>query len=339
MENVSRSNKWFSLILFLTLTISGDIMASETDQFYASSAIIEDSSNAISNYYKKNINAGIKKANGKNSFINCREVASMILTQVLGEFSVKRYVHDKSYSKVSHFIETSSLIDRFPNDNISMKEYRLVSIYKRRPFPDNVIGISKTININGIYIGGDKIGHFSIIGKTYYKNFLDGLSDGLSADQAQIRAIKKGFKQETYLLGYHIGGTFSFADLEANFQGLTFARNMCEGNNPHLIQVDGKWAQNPANIFDIKKYINPKMDESYNISTFTAGLWKKIKDDVMNAYCKNLDDPNFLQRSDTYQTLLTNNINDQLINQFLENHPKINRSNQEFNDCTCNYKR
>ncbi len=335
MENVSGSSKWFSLILFLTLTITGAVNASETDQFYASSAVIKDSSDAINNYFHKSIKAGIKKANDKDHFISCREVASNVLTQVLGKFSVKRFVHDKSYSKVSHFIETSPLIDRFPNDNISSKEYRLGSIYQRRPFLDNIIGISKTININGIYIGGDKIGHFSIIGKTYYKNFLDGLSDGLSAEDAQIKAIKKGFKQETYILGYHIGGTFSFADLEANFQGLTFARNMCEGENPYLIQRDGKWAPNYANIFDIRKYINPKMDESYNISLFTSSLWKKIKGDVVNAYCKNISDPHYLQRSNAYQYLLTNTINDQLINKFLEDHPSFDRSNQSLNFCSC----
>lgn len=333
MENVSKKYKWLGLILILI--ISGTLRSSETDQFYASSAIIQDSSNAINDYFKKSIEAGIEKANAQSNFMGCREVALNILTQVLGECSVKRYVHDKSYSKVSHFIGTSPLIDRFPNDDINLKEYRLDSIYKKRPFVSNFIGISKTININGIYIGGDKIGHFSIIGKTYYKNFLDGLSDGLSPDEAQIRAIKKGFKQETYVLGYHVGGTFSFADLEANFQGLTFARNMCEGIHPHLIQKNDKWIPNPANIFDIKKYINPKMDESFNLSIWTPRLWKKIKDDVTAAYCKNIIDLNYLDRTSSYQKLLKNNINDQLIYQLQVEHSRFNPNNQLLHGYSC----
>jgi hypothetical protein len=333
MKNKLGKNFWLSL--FFLFSLSDQLRASETDQFYATNAVIKDSSDVINDYFHQSIDEGIEKANLKRKFVPCRKVATYVLTQVLGEFSVKKYVHDKTYSKVSHFIKSSPLIDRFPHDDIDGKEYRLNSIYKKRPFPANSVGLSKTININGIYIGGDKIGHFSIIGRTYYKNFLDELEDGHTSDFAQISAIKKGFKEEVNILGYRIGGTFSFADLEANFMGLQFARNMCEGKRPHLILKNDVWIHNPSNLFDIKKYINPKMDEAYNVSLWAPHLWKKIKGDLVSAYCKNSIDQDFLNRASFYKNQLVDTINDQLIQEFLKKNVKFDRSHQLLSGFYC----
>lgn len=320
---------------FLILSSTNRSIASETDQFYAAGAVIRDSRNEINDFFHRSIESGLNRVNQLNTELTCREVASEILTQILGEFSFKEYLKDKTFSKVSYFVQKSPLVERFPNDLIKVSDYRAQTIYRFRPFPSNSVGIARTININDIFVGTDKIGHFSILGKVYYKSFLKGLDNGLSLDQAQVNAIIEGFKQEVAILGYTIGGTLSFADLEANYQGLQFARNMCEGNNPHLVQKRGIWSQNLKNPFDIKDYINPKMDEAFNVSFWAPRLWIKMKGDVVTAYCKNKKDPHFILRAKAYGKLVKNSVNDQLIDDFVKMNPKFNRLNQLLLEQNC----
>jgi hypothetical protein len=45
-------------------------------------------------------------------------------------------------------------------------------------------------------MGTDKMGHFSIVGKAYYSNFLEEIKSGKSLDEATKIAILKGFKKE-----------------------------------------------------------------------------------------------------------------------------------------------
>ena len=310
------------------LILTSTSKAAETEQFYASKAVIRDSSAELNDYYQQKIELGLFKSNQKTVGIACNAVAEEVLTQILGEFSITEYVKDKTFSLVSYFTQNSPLIERFPDESISGKDYRANSIYKHRPFPVNAVGIARTINVNGIYMGTDKIGHFSIIGRTYYKNYQAGLALGLTSKQAEEVAIRKGFKQEVGILGYDIGGTLAFGDLEANFKGYQFARNMCEGSNPHLIQINGKWIQNPSNQFDIKQYVTPKMDEAYNVSLWSPRVWKKIKKELVGAFCKNKMEPEYILRVAGYNKILKSTINDELLDSFVKENPKFDRNKQ-----------
>lgn len=312
----------------IAILISNVLGAAETDQFYAAKAVIRDSSNEMNDYFNQKIELGLDISNHKKEVAECVDVAEVILTQVLGEFSIKEYVKDLTFSKVSYFTQHSPLIERFPDDSMKGQDYRAQSIYKHRPFPTNVVGIARTININGIFIGTDKIGHFSIIGRSYYKNFRQGLADGLTPDQAQVGAIKSGFKQEVGTLGYNIGGTLAYGDLEANYQGLQFARNMCEGKTPHLVQLNGHWVHNPANLFDIKKYVTPRMDEAFNVSLWAPRVWKKMKKEIIIGYCQNKIEPSYKARVEEYSKVLKSTINDELIEQFVKENPKFDRAKQ-----------
>jgi hypothetical protein len=332
MLRVVNLGLWASLIFFFGTNF---LKAAETDQFYAADAVIKDSSKEMNDYFNEHIEKGLDKANLQKIPLSCQVVASEILTQVLGEFSFKEYFKNKTFSKISHFTMNSPLIDRFPDNSITGSEYRHHSIYQYRAFPANVIGVSRTININGIYIGTDKIGHFSIIGRTYYHNFLEGLAAGLTSEQAQSLAIVKGIRQEVAVLGYTIGGTLSFADLEANYQGLQFARNMCEGNHPHLIFKNGQWVQNIENLFDIRQYINPKMDEAFNVSFWAPRNWKRMKNDIVKSYCYNIEDANYKRREESYRKLVKQNVNDQFIDEFVMKNPQFNRLNQLLTKKIC----
>ncbi|MBY0414052.1 MAG: hypothetical protein K2Q18_07795 [Bdellovibrionales bacterium] len=314
-----------SLAALLSLSLYG----AETDQFYASGATIKDSSAEMNNFFHGRIEFALSEVNKENPDMNCRLVAKEVLDHVLGKFSLVHYIKERDFSKVSVFTQTSPLIDRFPDESISDHDYRKHSIYENRTFPSNLVGIARTLNLNGVYIGTDKMGHFSIIGRTYYKNFLKALDDGLSEEEAQKKAIQKGFKQEVAFLGYTVGGTFSYGDLEANYQGLQFGRNMCEGENPYLVKAGSLWVHNPKNQFDIKTYINPKFDEAYNVSFWSPGMWKRMSKEIKRDYCKNNADKVFQARYKSYQSFGSiQNFNDEMIAEFLKEKPKFDRQKQ-----------
>lgn len=321
----------------MTSILSTAALTAETDQFYASSAVIRDSSVEMNGFFHQKIEVALNKVNEEKTPVTCRIAAQEVLQQVVGEVNLVEWFKNKSFSKISKFTQKSPLIERFPEESISEKDYRANSIYRNRPFPVNVVGVAKTLNLNGIYIGTDKLGHFSIVGKTYYKNFLKGLEEGMSLDDAQAFAINKGYKEEIALLGYAIGGTFSYGDLEANYQGLKFGRDMCEGETPYLVRINNKWVHNPENQFDIRKYVNPKFDEAYNVSFWSPRMWKKMKGDIVDLYCKNKEDPAYQERARGYDKIVTSNINDVLLEQFLKERPKFRRENQLLSpDIKCN---
>lgn len=316
-------------LLFISLLVTSfGLQAAETDQYYASKAIIRDSSNEMNGFFHERIQVALDKVNEKRQAISCRLVAKEVLTQVLGEFSVVDYAKSRSFSKVSVFTQKSPLVDRYPDESVSESDYRATSVYRNRPFPLNVVGVARTLNINGIYIGTDKLGHFSIVGKAYYTNFLEALDKGMTEDEALNEAMRKGYNQEIAILGYTIGGTLSFADLEANYQGYLFGRNMCDGENPYLVKKNDMWIQNPANIFDIRKYVNPKYDEAYNPNFWNGRVWKHMEGEIVVAHCKNSIEPAYLARVAYYKTIEKQSYNDVYLEKFLTTKGKYDRNKQ-----------
>lgn len=316
-----------TLIISL-LSMSFGLKSAETDQFYAARAVIKDSSSEMNAFFHEKIQVALDKVNKEKKPVTCRLAAKEVLTQVLGEVNIVEYIKNKSFSKISVFTQKSPLIDRFPGEDIDDSDYRANSIYRNRPFPLNVVGVAKTLNINGIYIGTDKLGHFSIVGKAYYTNFLEALDAGMNEVEAQEEAMRKGYKQEIAILGYTIGGTLSFADLEANYQGFLFGRNMCEGENPYLVQVNNRWEQNQANVFDIRKYVNPKYDEAYNVNFWNNRVWKKMENEIVVAFCENNQEPAYQERAEYYKKIDKESYNDIYLAKFLKERPKYDRNKQ-----------
>jgi hypothetical protein len=150
-------------------------------------------------------------------------------------------------------------------------------------------------------MGTDKLGHFVTVGLAYYKKYLQAKFFGFSKENAIKLAIKRGIFSEKTYYGSIISGVFSYADLEANYQGLKFAIDMCEGENPLLVQDSkGKWSQRKP--FDITPYLTPKLDESYYPSAYIKKRWKQVAPKVM-AYCEKRFSPKKLARFDYYKSI------------------------------------
>lgn len=75
-------------------------------------------------------------------------------------------------------------------------------------------GLGRTMNVNGAYIGTDKIGHFISQGRKFYSRYhrLGSLE----------RAAKRTAAWEALIWGRLLSGIFSNADLVANYEGFLF---------------------------------------------------------------------------------------------------------------------
>lgn len=312
--------------LLLILLLSSASYAVETDQFLAGSHVLKDSSDSINEYINNKFEAAILKVNEKKREYACRNLADDVLSEIVGRHSI---------SALSKFAGTSAEIERYPDNSIKMHDYiNDLSIYARAGFPFGLVAISRTINVGGVYVGTDKLGHFSLIGRNYYRAYLKNLDKGLSKKEAEKAAVVKGIGQEIHFLGYMLGGVLSYGDLEANFQGLQFAISMCESENPYLIKKNGDWIKNPERTFDIKNIINPKMDESYKPPFWSPRIWRRIAPNIKNVYCDLKENPLYIERMKFYESKISINKNDDYLKDFFKDRPKFDR-NLENIDSLC----
>jgi hypothetical protein len=306
----------FAAALLLTIQSAGAI---ETDQYLSATVPLKDSADAINEYISKSMDRAIARFNKKEKDQDtCRSLATEVFTQMVGRFSI---------SRISRFAETSEDIERFPVNEIKMKEYFKDSIYSEAAFPINMVGLARTINVGGVYVSTDKLGHFALLGRNYYNRYKRYLKK-YSEEKATVEAINKGIRQEVSLLGYTLGGVLSFADLEANFQGLMFGKEMCQGEKPYLVYTAQGWQKNPERTFDVRNYFNPKFDETYNQNLWRPNLWKKVEKKITKSYCDLLQTEVYQARLATYATRLENNFNDILVRKFVEANPKFDRQAQ-----------
>jgi hypothetical protein len=304
--------------VLLALFYSLSLFAGETDQYMAAGAVIRDSSDVINNYYNLTIDQTLEAAQRTGFEYNCYQITDKILNNIT-----------KNLSRLS---SRSPEIERYPDDSISSKEYLQASIYKNAGFPFMFTKLRRTINLGGIYVGTDKMGHFGLISRNYYKHYSIFRKNGLRDDLAIQKTIIRGIHQELNILGYHYNGVFSFADMEANYQGLIFAISICQSNNPYLVHVNKEWKKNPVRAFDIRQYITPKMDESFNPSFRRRSLWKKIKPTVREIYCPLKTNELYQERLETYKTKDTTTINDLYIQKYFSTKPKFTRSLESMDD-------
>ena len=142
--------------------------------------------------------------------------------------------------------------------------------------------MARTIRIGEIHIGTDKIGHLFGFGRRFHKRYRRALARGFDEDQALRRVVTWGVKIERYIAGGILDGVFSFADVEANYQGLRMALAMCDETDPHLVRDPDGWRL--ARPLDLGLYVTPHLDESYYNSRFSDHRWKSIRP-ILEAYC------------------------------------------------------
>jgi hypothetical protein len=146
------------------------------------------------------------------------------------------------------------------------------------------IGLSPTIQVASVLIGLDKLGHFIAQGFQYYGWYRQ--LDTKLAVSARCAAIReRGHRQESGQLGIGTGGVYAFADLAANWAGMTFFMALfddveVEGQEHARYFVrsdDGSYRR--VRDFHWAEYVTADWDEVLNpTATERRALYDKIVD-------------------------------------------------------------
>jgi ankyrin repeat protein len=146
-----------------------------------------------------------------------------------------------------------------------------------------------------IHLGTDKIGHFTDMGLNYYKAWREAKREGKSEEQALANAVHLGTGDfvfsEKGLLGLVTAGSYSNADLCANYIGMIFYRNLTEPMRirgemrPAMMVLEGDyWRLNDHVGRDsdfFAAFFDEHLDESLNPSYYEGSLLSGVKANVV----------------------------------------------------------
>ena len=299
------SLKLFTVVLALQIS---SVFALESDQFLTLTKELKDISKELNQHVNNTVEETLKWANTKD--------ANKFSCQDLQVKSVKKFrgfiVH-----KIEHWLETEHAQDIYPAMDVSTRTYYKDSIYKwRMGWMAQFFPMGRNLRFGEVYLGADKLAHFFSTGLRYQGVYTRALKRGASQEVAYQKAIDYGVRLEKTILGYWPIGVFSFGDLEANFQGLLFNNNFCEGNVPYLVKVDNRWILQRK--IDLKDYINPNFDETYNVSYFMKSKWKKIRHNFPEQ-CELFETESVQKRWETYASLDSSSYSMDYLNQLIKN--------------------
>lgn len=268
-------------VIFGLLTFRASY-ALETDQYMMWDKNIKDISYELNQYITSRAQIVLDHINRNQNSLSCSEVAIQIIDDQGGG----------KLDRIEKWGLWESGLDRYPDStqlnnleiaNLSMF-YKVPSVVKKN------FEIGVNLKVNGIHIGVDKLSHMFEIALGYYKVYLDRISKGESTLQAYQAAIYWGTSTEFGVYGLKSAGIFSYADLEANWQGFLFIKSFCEKGRPLLVHRNGQWKLSQK-ILNVSKYVNPYMDESYNHSYYVAWRWSHIFKPGVERYCSVMNHP------------------------------------------------
>jgi hypothetical protein len=144
------------------------------------------------------------------------------------------------------------------------------------------IELSSMIQVAGVLIGTDKLGHFIAQGFQYYQ-WYEQLDRSLSVE-ARCAAIRaRGHVQEYGQLGVATGGVYSFADLASNWAGMLFFMALfddvsIEGeHHAHYLERAAEGGFRRVRDFHWAEYVTSDWDEVLNPTRVERGaLYEKI---------------------------------------------------------------
>jgi hypothetical protein len=261
----------------------------ETDNYLVWDRILPDSGAEINDFMAGKIQEALAHANSEERIFSCEEITFRIARQFkttpgsksLEEFVGENLSKDNIYPTQPKFLE--------------------MSILSNTRFYLKYSGLSPNLQIGGYYFGADKLSHFASTGRRYYRRYLRMKKKGYSEDEAVEAAIRYGLLNERSVLGWWASGVFSYADMEANYQGLRYYMKMCSsGETRYLSQNEaGKWelAIKP----DVADYVSGYWDETFNHSYFSKKSWKEVRAFIGERYCEMRSSPMVKERIRHYQ--------------------------------------
>ncbi|QMT59103.1 hypothetical protein [Legionella sp. PC997] len=266
---------FFLIVLFSVYGIQ-DIQAEETDQFTLPPGELQDIGPAASYRLYEVLEKSIAQTNAEIQMLLPRAKKSRHAATQLAARRKDTYIADLIYTNTGPGFPR--WLRRLPKDSNPMmhKEvwpWKTVYWLVFSQSPLFVIGLAPTINMYGYHFGTDKLGHFFMMGHTYYKIYNYFLDHGKTTQQAHAAIVTYGQILEQTYLGTLINGVYSNADLAANYAGWKFYMNLAHSVNigeqtlPPILVLNGdKWEfSKHVNEYNLlEPYISDNLNEAYN---------------------------------------------------------------------------
>lgn len=273
-------------ILVFVCPIAG---AGETDQYLTWTIELEDSAPAFNAYLNEEIQTFVEKMNRRNDKVDDP-----------AEFTAECFRHlfaGLFNSRLRNWLKNAEDVDRFPSDDLSDWEYQRLSVLREPAFPF-ILPMAQTIRLGDVYLGIDKIGHMFGFGRRYLQRYHRHRNAGDTHDEALDRVLAWGLRQELTLVGKLVDGIFSHADLEANYQGFRLARALSHGPDALFFREGDAWCYRGG--LDIRDYITPDLDESYNTNDYAGWRGRRVIPIVEERYEPLADSARVRQRFSRY---------------------------------------
>jgi len=245
------------LLVFLTSWAPTFVGAYETDQFNNRELAIKDSTSIMNHQVTLAIASSITPWHGAPDRM---KVVNAIYHKIGGKHWV---------DKLERFAMDSDEVEKLPTPPHD-------SIYSGHPLyatrVAGLFGVGPTLKINNVLVGTDKLGHFLSQGRKFYRRWVK-LQD-------ESKAAEHSAYTERAIFGQMTTGSYSNADLVANYEGFRFYHSLFEDNvvpgKPAILAwKDDHWImQRP---FDWADYVNDYWDEALNINDYDVLLYEHMK--------------------------------------------------------------
>ncbi len=297
-----RAVRWLAVSVALGAVTFPSASALETDQYYAWGRPLADSTDVVNARFNLELERAIASFPEDRPPETCGEIAvayrSRMRFLLLHEIQVWAW--------------NSQLVDRIPNGGEEERQYRRTNMYSRNPpyDPATWMPYTPTIEVAGVRMGTDKLSHLVSSGWTYYGEYRRDLKKGHTPDAAERRAVRRGILEESLILGKLASGILAIPDLEASLAGMHFYRDLCDADEPILKRRETGWII--SRPVDLRNYVTPRWDESYQPSIYTMRRWRTVRP-VLETYCDRLDDPQVVEMRRRYRAQDHGSLIDELV--------------------------
>ena len=277
----------------------------ETDQFtLPAGRRMADLGRGLNRWFYDAIASGVAKTNTRIREAVSRGASQGDLAQLEAPVTVVKAVNQQlpsAYDVIEGFNHETldgSLNRKYPGEVVGYKK-EFGNIYQFVHFPLDPrqifrIWLAGTIKVDGVYMGTDKLGHFTDMGMRYYLAYVKARERGEDRSRAMRSAIASGqhglIFSEAGFLGYLSAGDYSNADLAADFLGLQFYRNLTEpvrlkgAVRPAMLMKVGRYwqlapfVQRGTNFFS--RFVSDHLDEALNPGLFESDMRGAVRDAV-----------------------------------------------------------
>jgi len=283
---------------------SQDLSGAETDQFLAWGVELADSSTELNQYVNRRFEEELARLGRRRRQGPCEAIPGRLYRHVF-----KSLLN----APVRDYMRTAAEIDRFPGSEVGFWEFRDETIFRKVTWPF-FLPMARTVRIGEVYLGVDKVSHFFGFGRRYHTRYQRARHRGLTPEEAQRKVILWGLRAERFFVGGVTDGIISHADLEANYQGLRMALDMCQGEDPYLERTASGWRLRRP--IDLRDYVNPAFDESYNTNHYHPYRWHLVKPILVAEVCPRLASPAVQRRLASYRQLDRGSFSRQVIDEY-----------------------